>query len=98
MLLLRTHDKGLPYQLTLFRLGIGDLQVELGRLAQSLLLHNRPLEVGHGDVQAIEGDGVKVQRTLELVVDGHGQQLCRFARPLGSKTLRNSQMRQETYL
>lgn len=72
------------YSLTLLRLGICYLQIELGRLAQPLLLHNGPLQVRNGDVQPIEGDGVKVQGTLKLVVhrhDGHTLCVSCFCRP-----------------
>lgn len=58
--------------ITLFRLGVGDLQIKVGRLAESLLQKDGLLEVFDADVQSIKCDCVKLERTLELVVHRHG--------------------------
>lgn len=56
---------------TLFRLGIGDLQIKVSRLAQSLLVEDGLLQVVHANVQPIERDRVVLERTFELVVNRH---------------------------
>lgn len=57
--------------LTLVRLSIGDLQIEIVALADLLLVQYLLLQFADGDVQTIEGHFISIFAAFEPVVHRH---------------------------
>lgn len=52
-------------------------QIKVGRLAQTFLMEDGPLEIDHRYVKAIEVDMIEVKLARELVVDVRHCLICR---------------------
>jgi len=64
-------DQLLLVQVDLQGLAVRHHQVEVGDLAELLQPDDGPLEVPHGDVEAVAGDRLEVQVVLELESHRH---------------------------
>lgn len=53
-------------------------QIKVGRLAQTFLMEDGPLEIDHRYVKAIEVDMIEVKLARELVVDVRHCLICRL--------------------